>query len=174
MMRTDIINGILDLFDFILVFSIVIILLGISLTIMIKRTEIKKENIQLYGMFVGLTNKSILSLAISTLRFLFIIWCTLGSNEIATIYLIFLLAISIIYHIINLCIVEMIMDSFNSSLIYVSLLTSSLLFNYVTEINYNLPLLILSILLKILVLIYSTYFFFKTMNDILKTNKKGT
>ena len=65
-MRTDIINGILDLFDFILVFSIVIILLGVTLTLAIRKKEIQNKNIQLYGMFVGLTNKSILSLSIST------------------------------------------------------------------------------------------------------------
>ncbi len=36
-MRTDIINGILDLFDFILVFSNVIILLGVTLTLAIRK-----------------------------------------------------------------------------------------------------------------------------------------
>jgi len=172
-MRTDIINGILDLFDFILVFSIVIILLGVTLTLAIRKKEIQNKNIQLYGMFVGLTNKSILSLSISTLRFLFVLWCTLGSKQIISIYLIVLILLSIIYHIINFSITEMIMDTFNSALIYFSLLMSGLLYNYVTELNFNILLLIISILLKILVLTYSTYFFFKTMNEVLKKNKKG-
>lgn len=173
-MKTDIINGILQLFDFILVFSIVIILLGVTLSIVIKKTQIEQKNIQLYGMFVGLTNKSILSLAIATLRFLFIIWCALGSKNMITLYLIVLILLCIIYHIINLNIVELIIDSFNSSMIYFSLSISRLLYNYVTQLNFNILILILSVLLKILVLIYSTYFFFKTMNEILKKNKKGT
>ncbi len=172
-MRTDIINGILDLFDFILVFSIAIILLGVTLTLAIRKKEIQNKNIQLYGMFVGLTNKSILSLSISTLRFLFVLWCALGSKQIISIYLLVLILLSIIYHIINFSITEMIMDTFNSALIYFSLLMSGLLYNYVTELNFNILLLIISILLKILVLTYSTYFFFKTMNEVLKKNKKG-
>lgn len=173
-MKAEVINGILELFDFILVFSIVIVLLGITLSIVIKKNQIEQKNMQLYGMFVGLTNKSILLLAVSTLRFLFIIWCTLGSKNIVTIYLLVLILLCIVYHVINVSLIEMIMDTFNSALIYYALLISRLLYNYVTELNFNVLLLIISILLKILILTYSTYFFFKTMNNILIKNKKGT
>lgn len=171
-MQSEVINSILQLFDFILVFCIVVFSLGITLTIMFKNAEIKHKNIQLYGMFIGLKNTSIISLSIATLRYLFIIWCTIGSKEIIPIFLIFLLILCIIYHAINLNPIEMILDAFNCGIIYTSLLISTTLYNYVNEMNRNIPLLIVSYLLKILVLIYSTYFFFRIINEILKNNKK--
>lgn len=171
-MQSEIISSILQLFDFILVFCIVVLLLGITLTLTFKNAEIKKKNIQLYGMFIGLKNKAIVSLSIETLRYLFIIWCTIGSKEIIPIFFVFLLILCIAYHIINLSPIEMILDTFNCGIIYGSLYIGSILYNYVMEMNRNIPLLIVSYLLKILVLLYSTYFFFRIINEILKNNKQ--
>lgn len=171
-MQSEVISAILQLFDFILVFCIVVFALGITLSLMFKNAEVKNKNLQLYGMFIGLTNKSIVSLSIATLRYLFIIWCTIGSKEIIPIFLIFLLILCIIYHSINITPIEMIFDLFNCGIIYTALLISGILYNYVMEMNRNIPLLVVSYLLKILVLTYSTYFFFKIINEILKKNKK--
>lgn len=171
-MQSEVISTILQLFDFILVFCIVVFALGITLALMFKNAEIKNKNLQLYGMFIGLKNKAIICLSIATLRYLFIIWCTIGSKETIPIFLVFLLILCIIYHAINLSPLEMILDAFNCGIIYASLLISNTLYNYVIEMNRNIPLLVVSYLLKILVLIYSTYFFFKIINEILKNNKK--
>lgn len=173
-MQSEIVNGILELFDFILVFVVAIILIELTLNLTLKKREITDVNMQLYGVFVGLSNKEIISLAIATLRFIFILWCILVSKEMISMFLVFLLVLCIIYHIINFSIIEMILDAFNSSLLYVSLLASNLLYNYITELNFNLPLLILSILLKVLVFVYSLYFFFKTVNELINKNRKET
>lgn len=159
-----------NLIYFIIAFFIIIILLSCFFAIFLKKNQLKKGNLGLYGLFFGLSNKDIWSISILTVKYIFIIWC-LTSNNINYVFLICLLIPGIIYNIMNKRLFNLFFDIISSFIMYFALISKMILMNYISEVAIEWYVVVILGFLYIFILLYNTYYFLKDMNFVLKKNE---
>lgn len=162
---------ILSFFDFILVFTLVILAMEVVFNIMMKKFEFKEDKIGFYGIFMHLDTKGVIALSAATIKYIFILWSLLGGVEITIAHLIFLLIISTVYNLSLLNIKGLFLDIVNSVVIYFYFLCCNLLNNYLAEVRSEWYIIMILILSVIFVAIYSSYFILKNINDVVGKNE---
>lgn len=161
---------ILNFFDFILVFTLVILVMEVVFGIVIKKFEFKEDKIGFYGIFMQLDNRGIIALSAATTKYIFILWSLLGSVEITIAHLIFLLIISTVYNLSLLNVKGLFLDVINSAIIYSYFLCCNLINNYLVEVRSEWYVVLILVLSIIFVAIYSSYFILKNISDVVGNN----
>lgn len=163
-----------QLFYFIISFFIIIIVLGLLFKFILKKFNPNSNKIKVYGLFIGLSNKDILSLSLITLRYIFIIWCIFDNNYvniIEDIHFYILLLTSISYDLLNKRFFYIIFNVINNIIIYSVLYAKMIFYQYITMVDNVWYVLIILVLLNIFIAVYCTYFYVFDIKKIMKNNK---
>jgi len=163
-MDTGMILG--NIFDFLLVAVIFLVVLAITFKITLKNYNVRTSKLKFYGLFLGMDNKSVLAFSCITLNYIFLIWCTAtfsGMNVIYAIITVFFVMLADVlikdYHRLH---IDLLFSVINCICIFVT----SLLYKYLTTEYTSIFLLILLGLVIVFVFLYFTYITFKLLNNI--------
>ena len=163
-MDTGVILG--NIFDFLIVSLIFLVVLWITFKITLKKYNVRTSKLKFYGLFLGIDNKSVLAFSCITLNYIFLIWCTAtfsGMNVIyAFITFFFVIFADILVKDFNRLHFDLLFSVINCVCIYVT----SLLYNYLIDEYTSIFLLIILGLVIIFVFLYFTYITFKLLNNI--------
>ena len=156
-------------FNFFLFFAVFVLLVLIVTDIYIKKFDIKKEKLRLYGMFLNLSNVQIISFTLITLRFIYIFYSfiNIGSNYMTLTFIMFL---TIVYNIINIRALNIFFDSIVSVIIYLIILSKDIFIDYIIHVNAIWYAVILFILATLFGITVSLYLYIRDIMYILKKN----
>lgn len=156
-------------FNFFLFFAVFVLLVLIITDIYIKKFDIKKEKLRLYGMFLNLSNVQIISFTLITLRFVYIFYSfiNIGSNYMTLTFIMFL---TIAYNIINIRALNIFFDSIVSVIIYLIILSKDIFIDYIIHVNAIWYAVILFILATLFGITVSLYLYIRDIMYILKKN----
>ena len=162
------------LFTYIMtLFTFIIILYGFIKYKLSKEKQIN-ENLKLFGLFSSLSNREVLLLSISTIRYIFLLWCLLQTDYVYIFedyHFWFLLISNIFFDIINNKFYKIPISIFNNVVIYFALALNNTLYNYNNAIDNSFYIIIIMVLVLIFIFLYSSYFYIKDVTFILKQNK---
>ena len=163
-MKADVILG--NIINFLIVAIIFLVVLAITFKITLKNYNVKTSKLKFYGLFLGMSNKSILAFSCVTLNYIFLIWCTATFSGINIIYILitttFVLLSDILIKDYNRIHIDLLFTAINCLCIFVT----SLVYNYLIDEYTSIFLLIVLGLLIIFVFLYFTYITFKLLNNI--------
>ena len=163
-MDTGLILG--NIFDFLLVALIFLIVLFFTFKITLKNYNVRTSKLKFYGLFLGMDNKSVLAFSCITLNYIFLIWCTATFSGINIVYALitffFVLFADILIKDFNRLHIDLLFCMINCVCIYVT----SLIYNYLIDEYTSIFLLIMLGLVIIFVFLYFTYITFKLLNNI--------
>ena len=156
-------------FNFFLFFAVFVLLVLIITDIYIKKFDMKKEKLRLYGMFLNLSNVKIISFTLITLRFVYIFYSfiNIGSNYMTLTFIMFL---TIAYNIINIRALNIFFDSIVSVIIYLIILSKDIFIDYIIHVNAIWYAVILFILATLFGITVSLYLYIRDIMYILKKN----
>lgn len=156
-------------FNFFLFFAVFVLLVLIITDIYIKKFDIKKEKLRLYGMFLNLSNVQIISFTLITLRFVYIFYSfiNIGSNYMTLTFIMFL---TIVYNIINIRALNIFFDSIVSVIIYLIILSKDIFIDYIIHVNAIWYAVILFILATLFGITVSLYLYIRDIMYILRKN----
>ena len=122
-------------------------------------------------MLAGCGWQEILSLSLLTTRQFYFVWCLFQSSVSLTCLLI-LIAPGFIYNIINKRFVNLFVDLANCILLYAALWSKNVFYAYIINIAGLWHVILFLILLVVFSLLYSLFFYFKNVENILERNTK--
>lgn len=156
-------------FNFFLFFTVFVLLVLVMTDIYIKKFEMKKEKLRIYGLFLNLSNVQIISLTLITLKFVYIFYSfiNIGSTYMTLVFILFL---TIVYNIINLRALNIFFDSVVSVIIYLIILSKDIFIDYILHINAIWYAVILFTLALFFGMTVALYLYIKDMIYILKKN----
>ena len=156
----------INMLDFLLVALIFFVVLVITFKITLKRYNPKSNKIKFYGLFLGMSNSSILGFSCVTLNYIFLVWCTATFSGLNPFYVSITAALTIMADIFvrdfKRIPIDIVFVLINCLCIYVTALIHDYLMNEYTSIF----LLIILGLVIIFVFMYFTYITFKLLNNI--------
>ena len=157
------------------VFFVIIIMIGLLITkiILTKKDTKKSSNLKskFFGVFMELDNKSIMSISIVIVKYIFIIYLIISKDNILELHLYIILLLSILYIISNFNIRRTTTELVSSFALYMALYSSKILSSYLHEIKFVWYVFVGNILLVIFIFMFATYFFIKDINDVVLKNK---
>ena len=156
-------------FNFFLFFAVFVLLVLIITDIYIKKFDMKKEKLRLYGMFLNLSNVQIISFTLITLRFVYIFYSfiNIGSNYMTLTFIMFL---TIAYNIINIRALNIFFESIVSVMIYLIILSKDIFIDYIIHVNAIWYAVILFILATLFGITVSLYLYIRDIMYILRKN----
>lgn len=163
-MDTGLILG--NIFDFLLVAVIFLIVLAITFKITLKNYNVRTSKLKFYGLFLGMDNKSVLAFSCITLNYIFLIWCTATFSGMNVIYALITFFFVILANILIKEYHRLHIDLLFSAINCVCIFVTSLLYKYLTTEYTSIFLLILLGLVIVFVFLYFTYITFKLLNNI--------
>jgi hypothetical protein len=160
-------------FQFIIFFVIFIIALEIIYRLLFRshKKEIKGKKINLFGLFMELNDLTIFSIAVLTIRYLFVVYSLISNNSIIYVHLIILTVLSIVFGLSSKSIKNLFLETVSSVAIYFGLICSKLLASYLVDVRFEWYVSLGNILLILFLFIYATFFLLKNVNDLIARTK---
>ena len=132
-----------------------------------KNNTVEGVRVHFFGLLMELDNFTILALDVLLIRFVFVIWTLFDNIAISDFHVVVLIAFTLLYGIFSKSIKNLIFESFNSFTLYFALIASRILTNYLIEVRYEWYVFTGDILLKIFIIIYSTFFLLRNINSLI-------
>ncbi len=132
-----------------------------------KNNTIEGVRVHFFGLLMELEDFTILALSVLLIRFVFVIWTLFDNIAISDFHVVVLIAFTILYGLFSKSIKNLVFESFNSFTLYFALLASRVLTNYLIEVRYEWYVFTGDILLKIFIIIYSTFFLLRNINSLI-------
>lgn len=155
-----------DIVNFLVVALIFLIVLAITFKITLKDYNVKTSKIKFYGLFLGMDNRSIIAFSMSTLNYIFLVWCVATFSKLNIYYIFitvfFMIGSDIIIRDYKRIFIDIIYTLINILCIFVP----SMLYDYLMNDNRSVYMLIVLGLVVIFVFLYFTYMTFKNLNNI--------
>jgi len=159
-----------NLVSFLIVGLIFMVALAVTFKILLKQYSVDNAKIKFYGLFLGLNNKQILSFAMISLNYIFLVYNLLTFNNVNII----LITISFILVILS----DIIIKNYPKGLINIlyeaiSILTifvNNLLYNYIIDQNSTIVIICIIFVIILSVLLYS-FVLFKSLNNVIIKDK---
>jgi len=165
------IDTIYGLINFLLVAILFFIILSIFLKIFLKKFKVDNKKIQIYGVFLALDNREIISLSAITINYLYLVWYMVSFYELNIIYVIFSFVLVLISDIsiknYSKGFLNLILNCVNFIAIYIV----GLLYSYLIEEKVSLLVLVSLVFVTIFVFLYFTYSLLRRINHVVKRNK---
>ncbi|MBQ8131410.1 MAG: hypothetical protein IJ193_02875 [Bacilli bacterium] len=153
---------------FFVVFLLILELISyIVLDLKSKNHTIEGARVHLFGLLMELDDFTILALDVLLVRFVFVIWTLFDKLSIGDFHIIILIAFTLLFGIFSKSIKNLVFESFNSFALYFALLASRILTNYLIEVRYEWYVYVGDILLKVFIIIYSTFFLLRNINSLI-------
>lgn len=160
-----------ELINFFIVAFIFLIVIAVSFRIFCKHFKFNDKNVEIYGLLLNLNTTSLISIASSTINYLFLVWWMISFKGVNVIYI----AITLILVLIS----EAVIDNFKglplsmllAGINCVAIHVIYLIYNYVTVENFSYLLLIILGLVVLFAFLYYTYNLFRQVNNIVIKHK---
>lgn len=155
------------LFKFMLFYVFFILFLQVISYFILKKPgkDLSGLRINLYGLLMEIDNFTILALSVSLIRYIFIIWTLFDSSSIGFVHVFMLVIFSILFGIFSKNIKNLLFETVSSVAIYYALISSRLLTNYLVDIRFVWYVFLGDIMLKIFIILYSTFFLLRNINN---------
>ena len=157
-----------DVFPYLYCFPIGLLI--VFLIFFFGKSKIQKHGIAFYGVFMGLTNRNILSLSLLFIYYYFII-VSIFINRFSFLTLILLVVPISLFHFINFYFIRFFIDAINTVLIYTMLYSKSIFYHYMIEVGRFWYVALLYVLLCFFIILYATYIFIRRFKVIIASNK---
>lgn len=165
----EIIYYLSKLIPYIFIFLIILAIIAIIFSI-ISYKKINSKNIAIFGLFMDLKTKDIISISLLILYYINVV-ASLFINEITIITLIILITPIIIFNIINKTVFKLIKSIISTQFIYLLLIFKSIFFNYLIDVSVLWYVVLIFAILCIFIFLYSSYSFVKNIDIIVKDNQ---
>lgn len=165
----EIIYYLSKLIPYIFIFLIILAIIAIIFSI-ISYKKINSKNIAIFGLFMDLKTKDIISISLLILYYINVV-ASLFINEITIITLIILITPIIIFNIINKTVFKLIKSIISTLFIYLLLIFKSIFFNYLIDVSVLWYVVLIFAILCIFIFLYSSYSFVKNIDIIVKDNQ---
>ena len=160
-----------DLIEFFGVSFVFIVIIFIFFSIFSKKFKFNEKNIEIYGLFLDLDTKSLISIASLTINYLFLIWCTISFSGLNIIY------VAIIFMLVMIS--DIVLDDFKKMFIDIGLNIINcaaiqliyIIYRHLTTEYFSYILLLTLFLLVMFVFLYITYNFFRQINNVVVNHK---
>ncbi len=156
-----------NIFNYLVVAIIFLIVLAIIFKFTLKNYNVKTSKIKFYGLFLGMNNREIIAFSMTTLNYIFLIWCvaTFGGLNIYYVFItvIFMIGSDIVIKDYKRVPIDLIYTMINMLAIFVT----SRLYDYLVNTYQSIYLLLLLGFVTIFVFLYFTYITFKLLNNII-------
>lgn len=160
-----------NLMLFLMVAVIFLVALAIFMVLFLKKFKVDEKKIKLYGLFLNMDNKSLISFSALSLNYLFLVWCMASFNDINVVYVFFTYLLVFISDIVRMNypkgFINLILAGVNCLFIHIV----AVIHDYLVEQYQNPILIIILVLSLIFIFMYYTYNLFRSLNDVVLQNK---
>lgn len=164
-------NSILNtLLSFLLVGIIFMIILAITFKILLKKYSVDNSKIKFYGLFLGMSNKQILSFSMISLNYIYLVYLLITFNGLNIIYGIFSFLLVLISDILIRNYPKGILNILYEVISLFMVFLSKLLYDFIIEQSSVLIIICLVFLIILSILLYS-YVLFKSLNNVIIKDK---
>jgi len=155
-------------FHFILFFVIFIIVLELFFYKLLKNkdTEIKGKKLNIFGILMELDDLTILALAVLLVRFLFLVFSLIDTNNVNEIHLIVLSILAVVYSFASRSIKNLFIEGISTAAMYFGLVCTRLLYGYMIDVRVEWYVVLGVVLLYIFILFYSLFFLLRNINEL--------
>lgn len=158
------------LISFLIVGIIFMITLAITFKFMLKKYSVDNKKIKFYGLFLGMTNKQILSFAMITLNYLFLVYCLISFSTLNIIYASFSLLLVILSDILIKNYPKGLLNIIYGLVSILTIFICNLLYSFVLEQD-SIIIVICLVFEIILSILFYSYVLFKSLNNVIVKDK---
>ena len=163
MIRQSFFNMIMSL----LLIVIVSIVVGeLLISFLIKHTKSDRVT-KIFGIFMELSNVQVFNISISVIKYIFILYCLFTPGKITTVHLYFLVVTSLLFGVSSLSFKNFAIDAISILPLYLGFVCRQLFQGYLSDVMYVWYVYWGNVLLTIFIILYSTFFVIKYINDML-------
>ena len=167
-MNNQVIGNLLNFFAVAIVFLIILfVLFGVFL----KKFKITERNASIYGLFLDLDTRSLISIASLTIYYLFFFCCSFSFTDLNIIYVAIIVLLVMISDIVLDDFKKMFVDLGLSVVNMGAIKVIYIIFNYIYKKSFSYILLLTLFLLILFVFLYYTYNLFRQLNNVVVNNK---
>lgn len=160
-----------ELVLFLVVAIIFLVCLAIFMVIFLKKFKVDEKKIKLYGLFLNMDNKSLISFSALSLNYLFLVWCMVSFNDINVIYVFFTYMLVFISDIVRLNYPKGFINLMLAGVNCLAIHIVYIIHQYLVQ-HYQSPVLIVLLILSLIfIFMYYTYNLFRSLNDVVIQNK---
>ncbi len=152
---------------------IVIICIAVGeLIIYLVLKHVKTDKItKVFGLFMELNNTQIFNISISLIKYIFIWYCLFSTTKITTMHLYILSILSLLFGVSSLSLKNFSIDAMSIFPLYLGFVCKKLFQGYLKDVMYVWYVYWGNILLTIFIILYSTFFVLKYINDMISKNQ---
>ncbi len=155
---------------YVLLLVVLFIVFG-ELIIFLLLKHVKNDKVtKLFGIFMELSKIQIFNISISLIKYIFIMYCLFISKNITTVHLYFLAILCILFGISSLSFKNFVVDALSLLPLYLGLVCRRLFIGYLNDVMNVWYISLGNILLTIFIILYSSFFLLKYINDMLLKN----
>ena len=154
----------------ILFLVVLFIVLGELLVSIILKYSKSDRVTKIFGIFMELSKIQVFNISISLVKYVFILYCLFISRRITTVHLYFLSILCLLFGISSLSFKNFAIDAVSILPLYFGLVCRKLFIGYLNDVMYVWYIYLGNILLTIFLILYSTFFLLKYINDMLLKN----
>ena len=133
--------------------------------------HVKSDKItKIFGIFMELNKVQVFNISISFIKYIFILYCLFISTKITIVHLYFLSILCILFGISSFSFKNFVIDAVSIAPLYFGFVCRRLFIGYLNDVMYVWYIYLGNILLTIFLILYSTFFLLKYINDILLKN----
>lgn len=137
----------------------------------VKNGKNTDKKIPIFGIFMGLSNVSILAMAALIIRYLFILWSLFDNNQVSIVHLFVILSLTLVFGISLRKIRVLVLETFSGFLIYFALICLRILSGYLIDVRFEWYILLGKICLITFIIIYGAFSVLKNINEVSLKNK---
>lgn len=150
---------------------IVLIIAAIFLNIYLKKFKFSTSKSRVYGMLTQLDNKSIVAFSLTTLNYLFLVWCAMTTSEINILYISIIMALTLLSSFLIKDYIKIPLNLFVSGIncfaLYIIHFVHIYLLGEVSDIFMRISI----FFIVAFAFVYFTYNYINDLNDIVQKNK---
>ena len=150
-----------------LIIVILFVTLGeLIISFLLKRVKSDKVT-KIFGIFMELNKVQVFNISISLVKYVFIWYCLFVAGRISTVHLYFLSVLSLLFGVSSLSFKNFAIDAISIFPLYLGFVCRQLFQGYLKDVMYVWYVYWGNVLLTIFIILYSTFFVLKYINDML-------
>lgn len=158
------------LVNFLIVGLIFMITLAITFKILLKKYSLDNKKIKFYGLFLGMNNRQILSFSMTSLNYIFLVYCLLSLSKLSIVYIFFSVSLVLLSDLLIKNYPKGLLNILYELISLITIYVNNLLYGFIIEKN-SIPIAISIVFIIILSMLFYSYILFKSLNNIIVKDK---
>lgn len=158
------------LVNFLIVGLIFMITLAITFKILLKKYSLDNKKIKFYGLFLGMNNRQILSFSMTSLNYIFLVYCLLSLSKLSIVYIFFSVSLVLLSDLLIKNYPKGLLNILYELISLITIYVNNLLYGFIIEKN-SIPIAISIVFIIILSMLFYSYILFKSLNNIIIKDK---